>query len=157
MNKNTVHVKTFRLMDIHWNRTVRATNLLTHLLTITSTHWGRDKVVVILITTISHAFHWMKIYNLLRFYWTTFPRVHQSKICNRLRKSLGWTSEAWVVQSQAPGPGFVAYNPGPRGRIHYLGIQNSNSKYFILQVRLFHSLVHKLMWLFNRLCLGAIS
>ena len=42
---------------------------------ITLTHWGRDKMAAIFVTTISNAFSWMKINKFrLRFHWSLFPR-----------------------------------------------------------------------------------
>ena len=39
------------------------------------THWGRDKMAIILMTTFSNAFSWMKMYEFrLRFHWNLFLR-----------------------------------------------------------------------------------
>ena len=40
------------------------------------THWGRDKMAAIFLTTFSNAFSWMKMLEfLLRFHWSLFLRV----------------------------------------------------------------------------------
>ena len=40
------------------------------------THWGRDKMAAISLTTFSIAFSWMKMFEFrLRFHWSLFPRV----------------------------------------------------------------------------------
>ena len=40
------------------------------------THWGWDKMAVILQTTVSNAFSWMKMCKFcLKFHWTLFSRV----------------------------------------------------------------------------------
>ena len=39
------------------------------------THWGRDKMAAIFLTTFSNAFSWMKMYEFrLRFHWNVFRR-----------------------------------------------------------------------------------
>ena len=39
-------------------------------------HWDRDKMVIILQTTFSNAFYWMKMFELrLNFHWSLFPRL----------------------------------------------------------------------------------
>ena len=45
-------------------------------ITITSTHWGRDKMAAVFQTTFSNAFSWMKVYKFrLSFHWRLFLRV----------------------------------------------------------------------------------
>ena len=40
------------------------------------THWGRDKMAAIFLTTFSDAFSWMKMFKFrLRCHWSLFPRV----------------------------------------------------------------------------------
>ena len=49
---------------------------LTQILTVSLTHWGRDKMAAIFHTTFSNGFSWMKLFKFrLRFHWSLFPRV----------------------------------------------------------------------------------
>ena len=44
-------------------------------ISISLTHWGRDKMATVFQTTFSNTFSWMKMYEFrLRFHWRLFPR-----------------------------------------------------------------------------------
>ena len=54
------------------------------------THWGRDKIAAIAQMTFSHAFSWMKMYELrLKFHWNLFPRVQLTILQHWFRQWLG--------------------------------------------------------------------
>ena len=54
------------------------------------THWGRDKVAAIFLTTFSNASSWMKMYEFhLRIHWNVFGRFELTIFHHWFRKWLG--------------------------------------------------------------------
>ena len=54
------------------------------------THWGRDKMTAIFLTTFWNAFSWMKICELcLRFHWNVFGRFELTIFHHWFRQLLG--------------------------------------------------------------------
>ena len=57
---------------------------------ITSTHWGRDKMAAIFHTAFWNPFSWMKMYKFrLSFHWSLFPRVQLTRFQYWFRWWLG--------------------------------------------------------------------
>ena len=68
------------------------------------THWGRDKMVTISQTTISHAFSWIKMYECwLKCHWSLLPRVQLTLFHHwfRLPTHICVTRPQWVKPSAA--------------------------------------------------------
>ena len=71
-------------------------------------HWGRDEINVILQTTFSNAFSWMKMYGLhVKFNWSLLPKVKLTIFKHWfrkwLRKAIIWTNDdyfIWVTRYQ---------------------------------------------------------
>ena len=71
-------------------------------------HWGRDEINVILQTTFSNVFSWMKMYGLnVKFNWSLLPKVKstifQHWFRKWLRKAIIWTNDdyfIWVTRPQ---------------------------------------------------------
>ena len=75
------------------------------------THWGRDKMADIFQMTFSHAFSWMKMYELsLKFQWSLFLRVQltefQTRTCLSSKVNI-MVADCLVIQGVRPSATLV--------------------------------------------------